>query len=101
MKTTPNQPEVNDWEDRLKILVNEWVKRLIKFGDLNEPKRYGGWTVYECPDLTPFIRSLLQKERQGIREEVERMGSDIVIPGLLETYIIKNKVLQLLEDKDV
>jgi hypothetical protein len=51
------------------VLINEWVKRLIKFGDLNEPKRDGGWTVYWCPELVDFIRSLRSESiKEGKKE---------------------------------
>ena len=69
----------NNWEDKLKILINEWVKRLIKFDSLTEVNPYpkGGFTVYECPDIEPFIHSLLTSERsrwqKETRERLEKL----------------------------
>ena len=64
---TPPQ-EAEEWEFTLKKLINSWVKRMIGLGELNEPKRLGGWTLYECPDIEPFIKVLLQEQKEKFKE---------------------------------
>lgn len=86
----PSQPsEPTDWEDESKILINEWVFRLIKFGNITLPKKNGGFTVFECPDLIPFIQNLLNEQKKETRE------ADIkIVKGLKDKYVGNGNVYQ-------
>lgn len=82
--TVPS-PHTEGWEDRLKILVNDWVYRLVKFGEV-PPKKYG-FTIYECSDLQPFVEALLHQTREDTLAWVSReiIGEEKSVDELLET----------------
>jgi hypothetical protein len=72
---TPKQPRADeyptDWQSQLKILISAWVHRLVKFGQCKASKE--GWTVFECPELEPFIEDLLAARDQEWQDKLERV----------------------------
>ena len=61
----------SEWRDKLKILLNNWVIRIIKFGQAKIPEH--GLYGFECPDAEFFIESLLSHQRTEICERLEKM----------------------------
>jgi hypothetical protein len=72
----------NEWEEEIDSLSQS-------FGDI----KIGQW---EAEALKRYISDLLTTQRAEIKREIEKMGPDIAIPELTETYIMKRKVLELL-----
>lgn len=77
-----NKLTLDNWEDEIKIMVNEWVLRLIKLGQIDDyVNRKGGVYIFEMPELTPFIKQLLQlqanKHRRDDRRQQEVMAHAI------------------------
>src|ERR1035437_6814564 len=88
------QTDKTTWEDRSRILINEWVMRMIKFGDLNLPKRSGRFVVFECPDLNPFIAELL-KEEIGKQVAFTREDYELTKKRALDAY--RGKLIKQIE----
>ena len=87
-----------DWEDEIKILLSDWVKRMIKFGEVNKPNRLAGFTVYDCPYIYPIITNLLKSQRQDLLKELRGEVEGMKLPTSTRNYITKaepiNKKLQ-------
>lgn len=89
---TPKQPRADeyptDWQSQLKILISAWVHRLVKFGQCKASKE--GWTVFECPELEPFIEDLLAARDQEIVKSLKAQ-IDRIFPFTFTTYVNENE----------
>lgn len=84
----PHQDEGMDWEGKVTIMNQEWVVRLIKFGQAKIPEH--GFFIFENPDLVPFINSLLSKDRQQLGVEVERGKAELLFKLVKKALTRKN-----------
>lgn len=108
--------KIAEWGEAVKILINEWCHRMIQLGDIELPKEYHnrGFTIFECPELEPFIRTLLIQQREEILDQVEKemnkwwkdegywtCGANEAVEGVLEILSDKLSSLRLSIKKKV
>ncbi len=61
------EPTTDTWEDELKMMINHWITRMIRLGELRLPEKVTGFYVFEMPELAPYIKRLLAQERNKLR----------------------------------
>lgn len=93
--------KIAEWGEAVKILINEWCHRMIQLGDIELPKEYRnrGFTIFECPELEPFIRTLLAQQREEILDKVETIANECVtefhgavdVTGILDEHDFRAK----------
>ena len=80
----------------------EWLRQYLD----SPHSTYEGDGLTFVENLTEDVNKLLsQAHQRGVKEALERiknkvreLGPDVVIPGLLDTYIDKRRVIKILDD---
>lgn len=71
----PQGAPSEEWGDKVKIILTEWLHRMDKLGELKDfVNRKAGFWVFECPELIPLIHSVRE---EAVREERERIKKAI------------------------